>query len=538
MDQQEFAGFRLVAKLGAGATAEVYRAQRPGEAEVALKILHEEGITDQVRVRFGREIQALERLDHPHILKVLASGCEGERLWYAMEFSSKRNLEEVFRERHARGGILEISEVLVLARGLADSLGYLHRSSVVHRDLKPENLLVDETLRPTLMDFGLAKDMERSEMTAEGMVMGTPRYMSPEQTRGMPAGPSSDVYQVGLILYRALTGKLPLEDKSPFATAMRRMNEAIPPPSTERPGVPPGLDRILLQALRFDAGERYQEMDGFASDLARLDPRTGALLPGQSMPGVTAERAPSRPPVGEATMVTRARGPLVSSLASDTHVPDPARGPSRGLVWGLGLGLGALLGAGLLMTRSAPGNEPTPEVRGLELRVRGEEVRVYFETDVPVRSFLRLDPPLGELLPVMTEASTLHARTLEMDQSDPSEYQLLLESRAGTRHELAPAALSESAGSGGGLGLGIQERRQGDRVTLSFRTPEDSRCSVRYGPPGSLDSSGRAMVTGGTRHVFEIGPLPSGEEIRYRIQVEAGGTTRTSSEQTLGGGSP
>lgn len=538
MDQ--FAGYSLHEKLGAGGTAVVFRARKGDGPVVALKILHDQGVTEQMRTRFQREVDALRKVDHPGILKVLDAGREGDRLWYAMEFSEKRSLEAVLQERLAKGGILEVEECLTLARGLADSLAYLHSRRVVHRDLKPDNLLVDEAFHPTLMDFGLAKDQERSEMTAEGMVMGTPRYMAPEQTQGRPAEAPADVYQVGLILYRALTGKLPLEDENPFATAMRRMREAIPPPSQERPTIPPGLDRILLKALKFAASDRYPDMGALKEELERLDPRTGALRDGLTMPGALAERAPA-PQRGEATIVAGAPG--FRTMTGDTNppiTPSSAAPPAsrRGLVWGAGFGLGAL-GLALVLALGRPGAKAAPPVvRGLHVTLAEGKAQVYFETDRPTRSFLRLDPPDGRLYPIMAEASKLHAATLEdLDETHPDRYQLVFEEPGGARFDLPPADLGEAAGAGGGLGLGIQERRQGDHASVQLTTRTPATCRLFWGTGGTggaLDQRATARLTGDTVHVFELGPLPEGEDVDYQIEIDEGGTLRKSSRQRLG----
>jgi serine/threonine-protein kinase len=544
MATQEFAGYRLIEKLGVGGSAVVYRARRKGGNEVALKILHEDGVTEQMRVRFSREIDALGKLDHPKILKILDSGQVGERLWYAMEYSSKRSLEAVFLERHSGGGILTLSECFHLARGLGDSLGYLHSEKLVHRDLKPDNILVDETLDPTIMDFGLAKDQERSEMTAEGLILGTPRYMAPEQTQGQAADFSSDVYQVGLVLYRALTGKLPLEEKNPFATAMRRMREAIPPPSTVRPDIPPGLDRILLKALRFQYLERYPDMGVFAQELARLHPDTGELLPGESMPGAVAEKHPEAPAVPprtqEVTLVggegfARACGNTLpirrASPTTSAGVNLPPRPVSRVPLWILGLVLGGLGALGVLFS-GGPTAKP-PKISGLEVRLKGEQIQIYFETDQPVRSFLRLDPPMGSLLPIQPQTSKLHARTLDLGQENPSQYQLVLETGRGKRFQLPSEELGEVGSERRYLGLGIKERRQDERATVQFQTGEEAQCLLHYGSDESLDRLGKVQLTGGTHHVFELGPLEPGGIIRYQIEIRVGGKVRLSSVQTL-----
>ncbi len=545
---EEFAGYRIERPLGEGGTAHVYLARRGEEPPVALKVLKKSHRTHQMSARFLREIQAMAKLTHPRILRLVDHGSVGDDLWYAMEYRSERNLEEVLRERHADGGSLTIREFLVLARGLGDALAYLHSQAIVHRDLKPENLLVDEELRPTLMDFGLAKDFERSEMTAEGMIMGTPRYMAPEQAQGRATDRTADVYQSGLVLYRALTGSLPLEDENPFATALRRMREAVPPPSRARPNLPPGIDRILLKCLRYRSEERYPDMAAFRAELDRLDPKTGDLLPGQSMPGSMAEVR--TPPSGGGTLVTTPelfreaagdrgdRGPAPPVPSTSPGIPRPRESSSgsRSTTLAMAAVVGSLVAAGALFVATRGGDSrPPPGLvpQRLEFQVTASGVRVYFETERTCRSWIHLSPPDGPQLALSEEPSTFHGAVLdELVPGQEIAFRLQLEAQDGTRVRL-PEDRFLIPDRGGGLGLSVREEDHGTRATVQFQTPGDSTCTLRYGPPGRSERMAEARLTGGTRHVFELTDLEPGEEIRYRIDIDSGGTRLSGTPRTL-----
>jgi hypothetical protein len=468
-----------------------------------------------------------------------------------MELSTKRSLEGLLETRHEGGGILGIEECMRLAQGLGEALAYLHEQKIVHRDLKPDNLLVDEAFDVTLMDFGLVKDFDRSEMTAEGMVMGTPRYMAPEQTQGQPVAAAADVYQVGLILYRALTGRLPLEDENPFATALRRMQEAIPPPSRERPGIPPGLDRILLKSLRYKSEERYADMGAFLVDLAKLDPRSGNLKPGESMPGSLAERSvPRSPRSQEGTVITGtkdlaklARGGSTdpdgrrsmpsSQITRATGRPGHGAGGAVKLVAAL---VGAVAAAGgiFMVTGGTGGAAGAPRVSELRVALAGDKATVSFRTSRPVRSFLKLDPPNGNQYKVMGEASTMHAATIEeLIEEDADTYQLVLETPDGQIYALEPAMVGDTSGGAGAEGLGITEDVQGDRATIEMRTEEPATATLLYGPGNARTNTATVLITGERTHVFQLRGLEAGTIYTYEIELTTDAGTRRSGAQTL-----
>lgn len=481
---------------------------------MALKVFRHQELDPIWRARFLREIQALEKLSHPRILPVLEWG-EGPRgeLWYSMEYSPKETLSQVFRKRLAPDSGLNPSSVLTLARGLSQALGYLHSKRIVHRDLKPENLLVDPNLEVTVMDFGLAKDLDRSEITQEGMVMGTPRYMSPEQVRGDPVLASSDVYQVGLILYQAATGGLPLEGKSPFDTAMRRMKEEIP--RLPRQDLPPAFREILARMLCFSASDRFLDMnavqDALETQLGGLGqeaPEEGTWVRGPA-PGAEKDRVAREAP-------TRSLEPRESlGPRPQARVSRPSEAPHRARNLALALGFGAALAAlGLAWGTRSP---PRPKLRDLLVEGTRPELEFSFSTDLRVRSYLQLTPPEGAFLPISAEASRLHAARIEIP-AEVETLELVLESPDGARFR--QGVFSPSEGSGGLRTVRVEV--SSGRARIQFETPTETRCQVRARVPSGRFHPALEKLSGGTQHLFEVHGLASDTALEYQIECDSG----------------
>jgi serine/threonine protein kinase len=250
------AGYEVEAVLGEGGMGTVYRARDVQLGRlVALKVVRAGAVTAASRARFLAEAQAVARLDHPHIVKVFEVGQwtaaegEGPLPYLALEYVPGGTLDQ-----RMRAGALEPIEAARLVRLLAKAMHHAHEAGIVHRDLKPANVLLaaaaDEPALntalgcPKVSDFGLARSMQAdSRLTAEGAVVGTPSYMAPEQAEGQAdVGPAADVYALGAILYRLLTGRPPFAGRSSIDTLHRVCNEAPQPPRKVRPEVPAELE--------------------------------------------------------------------------------------------------------------------------------------------------------------------------------------------------------------------------------------------------------------------------------------------------------
>ena len=266
----------------------VYRARdtRLG-GEVAVKVLgeHHAGVPEFVE-RFGREVENVASLDHPNIVRVFDSGEDGNGSPYmAMELVDGGTLGD--RIRHS--GPLQPREAAGVALQVARALGAAHEAGIVHRDVKPENVLLTKDGDVKVADFGIARATEATAMTRTSMILGTVPYLSPEQARGEPVGPASDLYSLGVVLYEALTGRTPFgtgEHLGPLAIAMRHCTEPAPSPRAENRGVPEALELITLTLMRKRPAERYAGAAALADDLA-------AFLRGERVSSPAARRLAS-----------------------------------------------------------------------------------------------------------------------------------------------------------------------------------------------------------------------------------------------------
>ena len=259
-DDQLFADrYRLDRRLGVGGMATVQLAfDTRLERYVAVKLLAEHLAEDASFVsRFRREALAAARLVHPNIVQVFDFGLDDvtARNFIVMEFVDGESCAEILRD-HGPMGTREAVNVLSQAcRGL----DYAHRNGVVHRDVKPGNLLRSRDNAVKLADFGIAKAAEQSDITKAGSVLGTAAYLSPEQARGEPAGPASDLYALGVVSYQLLAGRLPYEAAS--LTDLARLQDTAPPPRLDdlNPDVPRALAEAIMVALHRDPERRYAD---------------------------------------------------------------------------------------------------------------------------------------------------------------------------------------------------------------------------------------------------------------------------------------
>jgi eukaryotic-like serine/threonine-protein kinase len=221
--------YRVVARVGSGGMADVYAAEDTQLGRrVAVKLLHERFAQDAEFVeRFRREASSAASLSHANIVSVYDRGEWGGTYYIAMELLEGRSLDAIVREEAplTPERAIEITEQVLRAARFA------HKRGVVHRDLKPHNVIVDDEGRVKVTDFGIAR-AGASEITQTGSIMGTARYLSPEQAQGESIGPSSDLYAIGILLYELLTGTVPFEGESVVAIALRHLSEPPRPPST------------------------------------------------------------------------------------------------------------------------------------------------------------------------------------------------------------------------------------------------------------------------------------------------------------------
>jgi beta-lactam-binding protein with PASTA domain/predicted Ser/Thr protein kinase len=265
--------YRVLSRLGSGGMADVWLAEDTHlQRRVALKVLHRRFAQDREFVeRFRREAESAAGLQHPNIVSVFDRG-EFEGTYYiAMQYIEGPTLKQLIdRGLTPEQAVVEIRQVLEAAR-------FAHRNGIVHRDLKPQNVIVDGEGKAVVTDFGIAR-AGVSEITQTGSVMGTPHYLSPEQAQGFDVTRTSDLYSIGVILYEALTGRVPFEADSAVAVAMKQVSQTPQRPSSINHLVSPALDAVVMRALEKEPGERFQSADAFiaALDAALKEPGAGA----------------------------------------------------------------------------------------------------------------------------------------------------------------------------------------------------------------------------------------------------------------------
>ncbi len=267
IDQVFHGRYKLVRKLGTGGMANVYLAedQELGR-RVAIKMLDERHSGDEQFIeRFRREAKNAAGLSHPNIVSIYDRGVSDGTYYIAMEYLDGRTLKELLVAR----GPTPIPVAIDYARQILAALGFAHRNGVVHRDIKPHNVSVAQDGRLKVMDFGIAL-AGTSQMTQTGSIIGTAQYLSPEQAKGVPTSPASDIYSVGIVLYEMLTGSVPFGGDTPLEIAMKHLSAIPQPPSEKRPEVPHELDSIVLRALAKRPEDRYQSAEEMDVDLARV----------------------------------------------------------------------------------------------------------------------------------------------------------------------------------------------------------------------------------------------------------------------------
>lgn len=258
--------YRIDGRIGTGGMADVWLAtdlELP--RQVALKVLHERFAADpQFTERFRREAEAAARLQHVNIVPILDRGRVGDTYYIAMGYIDGRTLRELI----AIG--LTPPEAISIVRQILEAAGFAHRHGVIHRDLKPMNVLVDDSGLVTVTDFGIAR-AGHSGITDEGSIVGTVRYLAPEQAQGQEVTPLSDLYSVGIILYECLTGTVPFDGDSAVSIALRQMREEPVPPSAWNPAVSPALDAVVLKALSREPYDRFPDAESFIAALDRIE---------------------------------------------------------------------------------------------------------------------------------------------------------------------------------------------------------------------------------------------------------------------------
>ena len=295
--------YRLEARIGAGGMSTVYRAvDEILERPVAVKLMNREVASDSdLLERFRREARAVAQLSHPNIVGVIDAGDDldpvSPRPYIVFEYVEG----ETLKERIRRLGRLPIPEAVAYSIEIARALGTAHARHIVHRDVKPQNVLIDAHGSAKVTDFGIARTLDEEGLTADGRVLGTTDYVSPEQALGQHVTGQSDLYSLGVVLYEMLVGEVPFKGENQVAVAMKHVREDVPDVRSKRPEVSAALASVIDTATAKHTRERYANDDELIADLeevlavetARAGSATGevtAVL--ESLPQRTRGRVP------------------------------------------------------------------------------------------------------------------------------------------------------------------------------------------------------------------------------------------------------
>ncbi|MBN2408553.1 MAG: protein kinase [Candidatus Aminicenantes bacterium] len=275
-----FAGrYQVIEELGKGGMGRVFRAMDTKiNEEVALKLIRPEIADSRSIERFGNELKMARKISHKNVCRVYHLSEESGTHYITMEFVPGETLKDVIRmtKQLSIGGAVAIA--IQVCEGMIDA----HRLGVIHRDLKPQNVMIDREGNAKIMDFGIARFLEKEGTTRPGTMVGTPEYMSPEQTEFGAVDQRSDIYSLGIILFEMLTGRVPFVGDTVIGTAMKHRSEPPPHPSKLNPQVPPGLNRIVLRCLEKDREKRYQSAEELLADLNGIEaalPKTDRVIP-------------------------------------------------------------------------------------------------------------------------------------------------------------------------------------------------------------------------------------------------------------------
>lgn len=260
--------YEVVEQIARGGMATIYKARDVLRHQtVALKVLPPElGFSEGFLSRFQREVETLKGLRHPSIVRLYDVGRTENLHYFCMEYVSGGSVEQIIN----RTGKLDIKQAIDIAMGVTEALEYAHQQGVIHRDIKPANLLLDESAKVKVSDFGVAKVVDATQMTLTGGIVGTVEYLAPEQVEGRRVSPRTDVYSLGVSLYQMVTGRLPFTGTTPTEILQKHRFSLPESPRELNPEVPRRLSQLIEQMLQKEAERRPESMPAVKRELERI----------------------------------------------------------------------------------------------------------------------------------------------------------------------------------------------------------------------------------------------------------------------------
>lgn len=404
--------YNIIGELGQGAMGTVYKAVDPLiDRIVAIKTINLNMAMDEkdeYESRFYQEAKAAGRLSHPNIVTIYDVGKSDEIAYIAMEFLQGRELRDVLND----GKRMPVEQVINVVAQVAQGLAYAHEYGIVHRDVKPSNIMIVRDGHVKITDFGIARMASAAVRTQTGMVLGSPKYMSPEQVVGKLTDQRSDIFSLGVMLYEMLTGQAPFAGENINAIMYQTLNSEPPPPSTLSPNVPEMLNFIVAKALAKKLENRYQDAKAFAADLYacrdRL-PRPAAPYEIKSNVAANVQRQDAMPAAKHVDTSEDESRPVATLGLSAAF--DSAAATMR---------LAALTGTAEEVEEfSKTFKMPIPDIEDINRANPALSVPIS-----PVTAKPKIDPPIFAKPRVMTAAASYQSKPAEKD--DASSGNLLL----------------------------------------------------------------------------------------------------------------
>jgi serine/threonine-protein kinase len=303
--------YKIISEIGQGAMGVVYKAVDPIiDRTVAIKTINlnlSRQELEEYEARFQQEIKAAGRLNHPNIVTIYDVGKTDAVAYMAMEFLEGLELKDII----ASGQIMPADQVVDIISQVADGLWFAHQQDIVHRDVKPSNIMVMKGGIAKITDFGIARLPNSAVKTMTGLILGSPRYMSPEQVIGKTIDARSDIFSLGVVLYEALTGVAPFDGDNVNAIMYATVNTMPPAPSSHNRLLPPMLDLIVAKAMAKLLEDRYQTIKEIADDLREVRRQIDSTRPAAALKASTPpSMSRSNPPVNVERHATTATMPI------------------------------------------------------------------------------------------------------------------------------------------------------------------------------------------------------------------------------------
>lgn len=393
--------YEIIEKIGEGGMATVYKAKcNILKRYVAVKVLRDEFTTDEEFIkRFNTEAQAAASLTHPNIVSIYDVGHEENIYYIVMELVQGKTLKEIINE----DGALPWKWALNVSIQVASALEMAHKNNIVHRDIKPHNIIITEDGIAKVTDFGIAKAVSNSTITAFGTTIGSVHYFSPEHARGGYTDAKSDLYSLGVVMYEMLTGRVPFDADTPVSIALKHMQEKPIEPIKLNPTIPYAVNKIIMKAMEKDPNERYQSATEMLKDLSMaLKNPEGDFVEQKDFTNQYTQRIPT---LGEQEYIKN------DKIEDDEEQEEPKNKMSKKkkIIITIAIILGIILipiigffGTKALMDAGVPKDVDLPNLVGKTLEEANKEIEgtditleqtEEFNADVEAGKIISQDPP-------------------------------------------------------------------------------------------------------------------------------------------------